>query len=205
MLRYLIAAALVTVLLPADMPARAETMHHAHPSMPAEMGPADAGSAVMADHDTAAPGGRLPTEPGQGAFAAIQEIVSILQADPATDWSKVDITALRNHLVDMDNVTLQARAEGVPVDGGMRFTVTGEGAVRDSIRRMVAAHARTMDGYKGWHYAAVDVPGGAALTVQVPPPDRAKLRGLGFFGVMAYGMHHQRHHLMIASGMSPHR
>lgn len=31
------------------------------------------------------------TEPGQGAFATIQEIAAILEADPSTDWSKVDL------------------------------------------------------------------------------------------------------------------
>ncbi len=50
----------------------------------------------------------VPREPGQSAFAAIQEIVAILEADPETDWSRVNIEALRNHLADMDNVTLRA-------------------------------------------------------------------------------------------------
>ncbi len=30
-------------------------------------------------------------------------------ADPETDSSQVDIEALRQHLIDMDNVTLRAR------------------------------------------------------------------------------------------------
>ena len=42
-----------------------------------------------------------PTMPGQDAFGAIQETVSLLEADPATDWSKVNIAALREHLIDM--------------------------------------------------------------------------------------------------------
>ena len=50
----------------------------------------------------------IATQAGQGAFAAIQEVVEILAADPKTDWSKVNIDALRQHLVDMDNVTLSA-------------------------------------------------------------------------------------------------
>lgn len=50
----------------------------------------------------------LPRETGQSAFAAIQEIVAMLEADPKTDWSKVDIEALRQHLIDMNNVTLGA-------------------------------------------------------------------------------------------------
>jgi hypothetical protein len=64
-----------------------------------------------------------PLEPGQSAFAAIQEIVEILETDPATDWSKVDVEALRRHLIDMDNVTLAAEVEAAAVNGGARFTV----------------------------------------------------------------------------------
>jgi hypothetical protein len=33
----------------------------------------------------------MPTTPGQDAFGAIQEIVGILEADPNTDWSKVNL------------------------------------------------------------------------------------------------------------------
>src|SRR5271169_5032421 len=88
-------------------------------------------------------GAPAPAQPGQGAFAAIQEIVEILEADPATDWSKVNIEALRQHLIDMDNVTLRAEVKSEAVDGGMRFTVSGAGAVKESIQRMVTAHAAT--------------------------------------------------------------
>jgi hypothetical protein len=148
--------------------------------------------------------GRQPVQPGQAAFAAIQEIVEILEADPATDWHKVNIDALRQHLIDMDNVTLHAEATGEPIEGGMRFIVSGTGAIRDSIQRMVLAHARTMNGVGDWKFAASDTETGAVLTVQVPVKDVEKLRGLGFFGVMTRGMHHQAHHLMIARGNDPH-
>lgn len=160
----------------------------------------------MAHHGDASHhlGGDAPREPGQAAFAAIQEIVAILEKDPATDWSKVDIEALRRHLIDMNNVTLAADVKSEPLADGMRFSVTGEGAVRDSIRRMVLAHAATMNGAGGWHFSATETRDGADLTVQVPPQDVAKLRGLGFIGVMTRGMHHQQHHLMLARGEHPH-
>src|SRR5271166_2493744 len=54
------------------------------------------------------PGGAVATQPGQAAFAAIQEIVQILVDDPKTDWSRVNIDALRQHLIDMNNMTLAA-------------------------------------------------------------------------------------------------
>ena len=148
--------------------------------------------------------GITPTQPGQAAFATIQEIVQLLEADPATDWSKVDIEALRQHLIDMDNVTLRAVVQSTPVDGGVQFTVTGTGDVRDLIRRMVAAHAATMSGVGGWKYTSAEVGDGASLTVTVPAQDLPKLKALGFIGVMTVGMHHQDHHLMIARWMRPH-
>lgn len=145
-----------------------------------------------------------PAEPGQSAFAAIQEIVQILERDPRTDWSKVDIEALRQHLIDMSNVTLAAHVSSEPLDGGMKFIITGDGTVRDSIRRMTTAHAATMDGAGGWHFVAKDTDGGSILEVRVPAQDMQKLKALGFIGVMARGMHHQQHHLMIATGEHPH-
>jgi len=145
-----------------------------------------------------------PTQPGQGAFAAIQEIVEILESDPGTDWSKVNLGELRNHLVDMSNVTLSAIVAEKPVDGGLQFSVAGTGPVADSIRRMVTAHAATMNGVEGWTFKAANTKDGAILTVLVPARDIAKLRALGFFGVMTRGMHHQEHHLMLARGGNPH-
>jgi hypothetical protein len=147
--------------------------------------------------------GHMPTEAGQGAFAAIEEIVAILEADPNTDWSKVDVDALRQHLVDMNAVTLEAKVTSAPIEGGERFDVTGEGAVSDSIRRMLLAHAATMNGIDGWTFEAKEIEGGASLDVHAPPRDADKVKGLGFFGIMTLGMHHQAHHLMIARGMKP--
>ena len=150
------------------------------------------------------PGSAAATQPGQGAFAAIQEIVEILMADPKTDWSKVNIDALRQHLIDMNNVTLAANVKNEAIDGGMRFDVTGEGPVRDSIRRMTTGHAATMNGVDGWKFETAEIEGGASLTVHAPAKDADKLRGLGFLGVLTLGMHHQIHHLMIARGENPH-
>lgn len=145
-----------------------------------------------------------PTQPGQGAFAAIQEIVAMLEADPSTDWSRVDIEALRQHLVDMNNVTLMARVKNQPIEGGVRFIITGAGEVVDSIRRMAIAHAATMNGVDNWRFVATESDLGATLDVTAPSRDIEKLKALGFIGIMTRGMHHQQHHLMIARGGAPH-
>jgi hypothetical protein len=116
----------------------------------------------------------------------------------------VNIEALRQHLIDMDNVTLHADVKSEAVEGGMNFIVSGTGPIRDSIQRMVMAHAATMNGVGGWQFAAAITDTGATLTVKTPAPDVEKLRGLGFIGVLTHGMHHQMHHLMIARGEQPH-
>lgn len=160
----------------------------------------------MAHHLPSAPAlAASPREPGQAAFAAIQEIVALLVADSATDWSKVNVEALRRHLIDMDNVTLRAEVAATPLADGQRYRVTGRSAVRESIRRMVHAHAATMNGADGMSFAVEDVPDGAVVTVRVAEAAALpKLKALGFIGVMTLGMHHQAHHLMIAAGHGPH-
>jgi hypothetical protein len=153
----------------------------------------------------AKPTEQMPTEGGQSAFAAIAEIVALLQAEPKTDWNKVDIEALRQHLIDMNNVTLLANVKANDYGNTVEFQVTGNGPVTDSIRRMVLAHSMTMDGVDGWGFTAKEIEGGASLTVTPPNPKaQAELRGLGFIGIMASGMHHQQHHWMIANGQNPH-
>ena len=147
--------------------------------------------------------GGIPTEPGQGAFAAIAEIVSILQSDPATDWSRVNIEALRQHLIDMDNVTLRAQVTEEDVTGGAIFTVTSpDAAVAASIRRMTAEHVATMSGSEGLAMQADPVTGGSRVTVT--GPDARKIRALSFIGILTLGMHHQPHHLAIAKGEMMH-
>jgi hypothetical protein len=144
-----------------------------------------------------------PTEGGQSAFAAIQEIVAKLETDPKTDWSKVNIEALRQHLIDMDNVTLRSIVTENDVENGAQFLVTSvDQAVVASIRRMTAAHVSAMNGVNGLAMSAQEIEGGASLAVI---GDTARIRALGYIGIMTVGMHHQSHHWMLATGADPHR
>ena len=61
-------------------------------------------------HEMASTG--TPAMPGQDAFGAIAEVVQMLDADPSTDWSKVDLERLRQHLIDMDEVTMRSMIVG---------------------------------------------------------------------------------------------
>jgi hypothetical protein len=157
----------------------------------------------MAMHHHGTPGamGSTPMQPGQDAFGAVQEIIGILEADPATDWSKVNLDALRVHLIDMNEVALHAEAAVEHIEGGVRAVVTGAGRTLVAIQRMLPEHAHEMDGRDGWVMRAEPRPDGITLTVTAADPKQvARIQGLGFIGVMASGGHHQMHHLMIAKG-----
>ena len=145
-----------------------------------------------------------PTMPGQDAFGAIQEIVQALQSDPKTDWSKVNIEALRQHLIDMNEVTLHAAATPRAFDNGIEFTVTGEGRTLESIRRMVPAHVKELHEI-GWNAKTDELPNGVKLTVMSSDAQPlTKLKALGFIGIMVQGGHHQPHHMMMAKGQLVH-
>jgi hypothetical protein len=145
-----------------------------------------------------------PTRAGQEAFATIGEIVRILEADPRTDWSKVDLEALRQHLMDMDDVTMRAVVRATNVDGGATFDVQGTGRVRDAIRRMAMSHGAMITAADGFSWQSVETPTGARVTVRAlkgtDPIMTQRLRALGFVALLTLGDHHTAHHLGIANG-----
>ena len=142
-----------------------------------------------------------PTLPGQDAFGAIQEIVRILESDPKTDWSKVNLEALRQHLIDMNEVTLKAEAVAEPIDGGVEITVTGDQRTAAAIQRMLPAHALELSQLNGWSAKTELLPNGVLLTVTSGDPQQVQhIRGLGFIGLLVSGSHHQAHHLAMAKG-----
>ena len=156
-------------------------------------------------HDSATAAQRSkPTRAGQEAFATIAEVVRILDADPRTDWAKVDLEALRQHLIDMDDVTMRATVRVEDVAGGAIFHVSGTGRTRDAIRRMTMSHGATITPADGFTWSAVESPEGARVTVRAVNASDAKmvtrLRALGFVGILSLGDHHTAHHVGIADG-----
>lgn len=145
-------------------------------------------------------------ESGQSAFAAITEAVRALEADPHTNWAKANIDALRNHLVDMDNVTTGSDVVTKPVPGGAQFQITsGNPRVVESISRMVRLHSGMASQESSYKIAVQAIPGGAAETVTgSSAADETKIRALGFFGLLTEGNHHQRHHIALARGEPMH-
>lgn len=149
----------------------------------------------------------VPTQPGQATFAAIAEVVAILRANPATDWSKVNIEGLRQHLIDMDDVTMRSEVRQEAIPGGARFTVTGAGRTTEAIRRMAAAHGTIVASDSTQRVTVEQFVGGARLSVVIHDTANVsavvRIRGLGFHGLLTTGEHHGAHHLALARGTPP--
>jgi len=152
---------------------------------------------------TVSPSG-VPAQPGQQAFGTLAEIVKLLDTDPHTDWTKVDLERLRRHLVDMDEVVMRAAVKQVAVPGGLTMDVTGAARTEQAILAMVVPHARELDAMPAYAAKTEPIAGGVRLTVTARRPDDAnavaRLRGLGFAGLLTEGSHHTRHHLEMARG-----
>jgi hypothetical protein len=195
-----LAAAVATHTVFAQNPPAAPGPPHGHGSMPAH------GADMHAQHMQAMHGmaGSGPALPGQDAFGAIAEVVRILDADAATDWSTVDIERLRQHLIDMNEVVLRSEVKQAPVPGGLAMDITGTGRTEQAIRAMVVPHAVELDRMPSYTARTESIAGGVRLTVVAKRPDDAKLvariRGLGFAGLLTEGAHHAPHHLAMARG-----
>ena len=174
-----------------------------HPPMQGGQMPHGAMQGMPHMHQGSGPAGS-PTMPGQDAFGAIAEIVRMLDADPSTDWSKVDLERLRQHLIDMNEVVLRAEVKQMPVAGGLVMDVTGAGRTEQAIRAMLVPHAGELDRMPSYAAKTELIPGGVRLTVTAKTPDDpkavARLRGLGFIGLLTTGAHHGPHHLAMAKG-----
>jgi hypothetical protein len=147
------------------------------------------------------------TEPGNDAFGTIQEVIRALEADPHTDWTKVNLEALREHLVDMNNMTLRVTVlTQQPIANGVEITVAPESAqVAASLDRVFAAHPPQLEAETGWKMSTQKQQGKYRIVVTTAKPDEvAKIRGLGYIGILATGAHHQAHHWAMARGINPH-
>ena len=104
----------------------------------------------------------------------------------------------------MNDVTLGARSAQVSVAGGARMDVTGDGRVAASIRAMLHAHAPELERIGLYKATVEDIPRGARLTVTAADPADAKtvakIRGLGFIGLLTLGAHHAQHHIALSRG-----
>jgi len=129
------------------------------------------------------------TEPGNDVFGTVQEIIGRLEADPGTDWTKVDMEALRRHLIDMHNVALHVEVVSrSPLENGVGLVVRGVTPEAEaSLSRVLAAHPEQLKKEAGWTMAVKKTDSGYELQVTgTDPKDAAKIRALGYIGLLAY-------------------
>ena len=159
-----------------------------------------------ADHTTGRNANSVLAEAGTDPFAVIQETIALLEANPATDWSVVNIEALRSHLVAMQDMTLNVTVEQQPINLGFIAVVTPTtNRALESMTQVLSAHPSQMKNETGWDMAVTYNNGVFTISVTTDQLlDVDKIRGLGYIGIMAYGNHHQPHHWAMASGENPH-
>jgi len=108
--------------------------------------------------------GAALSEPGQGAFAALSELVRVLEADPNTDWAQVDLAGLRAHLVDMDRLVMDAVVIETDLPDGISAIATGDADTIATLRRMVPAHAAQLARDDRWTLNATETNDGIELS-----------------------------------------
>ena len=146
------------------------------------------------------------SEAGTDPFALIQEVIALLEANPDTDWSVINIEALRSHLVEMQDMTLNVNVEQQPINLGFMAVITPTtDRALESMIQVLSAHPSQMKVETGWDMTVTNNNGAFTISVTTDQLlDVDKIRGLGYIGIMAYGNHHQPHHWAMASGENPH-
>lgn len=147
------------------------------------------------------------TRPGNDIFSAIQEALHKLEADPATDWKKVNLEALRQHLLDMRHITEDVEIIAQKsLDKGVEITVRATTPVAvPGLDRAFNAHPKILKSETGWDMTATKDKDKYKLRIITNDSTEVdKLRALGYIGIMAMGNHHPLHHWMLAKGQMPH-
>ena len=145
-------------------------------------------------------------QPGQAIFGALQEVLERLEADPATDWTRVDLDALREHLVQMDLLFREADVSRQPLPDGMRFEVRGGDDVLRAAEAIGAMHAQMLSASApSWEMRVAKRQDAVELEVRSSElAEQVRIRALGFAGLLTLGTHHADHHWAMATGRAPH-
>lgn len=141
--------------------------------------------------------------PGNDIFGTIQEVVQKLEADPDTDWTKVDLEALRQHLLDMKAFTEEVKVIlEKPIAHGVEILVKPETKrASTALEHVMHMHPMMLKKEKGWEMNAKKEGDHWKISCTTSKEEEVeKIRGLGYIGLLAEGAHHQLHHWMLATG-----
>tara|TARA_R110000868_G_scaffold408293_3_gene690943 strand:+ start:6786 stop:7334 length:549 start_codon:yes stop_codon:yes gene_type:complete len=142
------------------------------------------------------------TESGNDIFGAIQQVIKQLEENPNTDWSQVDLEALRQHLLDMKAFTEEVDVlSETPIDKGIEIHVKPQSdqAIK-ALTNVLSMHPSMLKSEQGWDMNAIQKDEYWVITCTTEKVDEVdKVRGLGYIGLLAAGAHHQLHHWMVAT------
>jgi len=158
------------------------------------------------EHQVRMQTGKL-SEPGIDMFATIQEVIEKLNADPDTDWAKVNLEALRQHLRDMFEFSYNVDVlSQQPIEHGVKIRVKPVTTrAEQALDKVLSAHPAMLKMEMGWKMQATKADRTYQFTVTTLKADEVdKIRGLGYIGLLATGNHHQSHHWAMAKGQHPH-
>lgn len=154
---------------------------------------------------------KLPHTPlkqtGSDVFDAIQEVIKHLKADPNTDWTKVNLESLRQHLIDMKAFTEEVEVlQQEAVEKGIRIVVKGETErAEKALGNMLKMHPKMMKMERNWEMKAEKKKDVYEIICTTENSEEiALIRGLGYIGLIVEGAHHQVHHWMMATGAGHH-
>lgn len=149
----------------------------------------------------------LLTEAGNDIFGTIQEVIANLNANPNTNWDKVNIGALREHLLDMRDMTINIEVISQDrLKNGSKILIRPTNIrSRQAMKRVLSAHPAQLKKETNWQMQVHKQEDKYLLiTTTDKPKEVNKINGLGYIGLMAYGSHHQPHHWSMATGSNPH-
>jgi len=91
------------------------------------------------------------TESGTDPFATLQEVIAELEINPDTNWEKVNIEALRLHLIEMQDMTINVDVKQQYINNGFQAVVTPttNRAIK-SLARVLSGHPAQMKAETGW-------------------------------------------------------
>ena len=139
------------------------------------------------------------------SLAVLAGLVARLEADPSTDWRRVDLEAVRRHLADLERVTLAAEVRAEELPGGVGLTVTGpDPASVAAIQRLLPERAVRLAEARRWRVTTASLPEGLRVEIRsLDPREAGRIRALGLAGLLVAGPLDDAYLLSLARGEPP--
>ncbi len=144
-----------------------------------------------------------PREMGSGLYTTLAELVYLLEKDDRTDWSKVDLTRVRNEVLALDLILSEAEVAQENTEEGVILTVTGSEAVMDAARPTLGTLSAELAQATGWTSTSDVVEDSIVWTVSDPQKQVVdRIQGLGFYGLVVSAQDRRELNWGIARGDS---